>query len=225
MVEYINNNNGIITEAVYPEAIQMVSGINDCAWVDSFDNEIYILRSLLSTSSEHYHHHPTLMAQSLILKKMSPLWSRHGRICRLFTNCFCVFLNLPIFNQTSPSASLTVTSFCACWIFSILRIRVSVISWKLFFIVSTENSWGCEPSSESRSTTCFTGNRPSLEQFNGFYLNFYHVDETDSFMKRNITMELLSCWRFLDPLSTASHCHWKKNTKLSCSKLCCHCIK
>lgn len=25
MVEYINNNNGIITEAVYPEAIQMVS--------------------------------------------------------------------------------------------------------------------------------------------------------------------------------------------------------
>lgn len=24
MVEYINNNNGIITEAVYPEAIQMV---------------------------------------------------------------------------------------------------------------------------------------------------------------------------------------------------------
>lgn len=128
MVEYINNNNGIITEAVYPEAIQMVSGINDCAWVDCFDNEIYILRSLLSTSSEHYHHHPTLMAQSLILKKMSPRWSRHGRICRLFTNCFCVFLNLPIFNQTSPSASLTVTSFCACWIFSILRIRVSVIS-------------------------------------------------------------------------------------------------
>lgn len=27
MVEYINNNNGIITEAVYPEAIQMVSAI------------------------------------------------------------------------------------------------------------------------------------------------------------------------------------------------------
>lgn len=25
MVEYINNNNGIITEAVYPEAITMVS--------------------------------------------------------------------------------------------------------------------------------------------------------------------------------------------------------
>lgn len=25
MVEYVNNNNGIITEAVYPEAIQMVS--------------------------------------------------------------------------------------------------------------------------------------------------------------------------------------------------------
>lgn len=25
MVEYINNTNGIITEAVYPEAIQMVS--------------------------------------------------------------------------------------------------------------------------------------------------------------------------------------------------------
>lgn len=25
MVEYINNNNGIITEAVYPEMIQMVS--------------------------------------------------------------------------------------------------------------------------------------------------------------------------------------------------------
>lgn len=25
MVEYINNNNGVITEAVYPEMIQMVS--------------------------------------------------------------------------------------------------------------------------------------------------------------------------------------------------------
>lgn len=25
MVEYINNNNGIITEAIYPEMIQMVS--------------------------------------------------------------------------------------------------------------------------------------------------------------------------------------------------------
>lgn len=27
MVEYLNNNNGIITEAVYPEAIQMVRSV------------------------------------------------------------------------------------------------------------------------------------------------------------------------------------------------------
>lgn len=48
---------------------------------------------------------------------------------------------------------------------------------------------------------------------------------TDLFMKRSITMESLNCWRFSVPLLTDLHYRLKRNIKLSCSKLCCLCIR
>lgn len=124
-------------------------------WRGCFIN--FLLHSLLSISSAHYHLLRILTELNSIPKRMSPHWSRHGHTFRSFTNCFCAFLNLPISNRTLRSATSTVSLSCDCWISSTPRIHVSVIFWKPCFIVSMESSWDSELTSESRSTTFSTG--------------------------------------------------------------------
>ena len=154
MVEYINNSNGIITEAVYPEAIQMVSFgriYSRKKVVKKLPTwHFHFHFSLLSISSAHYRHRLIPMERNLIPKKMNRRWSHHGRTSKSSMSFSCAFSSHPTFSRTSLSASSTVSLCWDFWIFSIRRIRVNAISWKQCYIASTESFWAFERTSASR---------------------------------------------------------------------------
>lgn len=151
MVEYINNNNGIITEAIYPEMIQMVSKM-----IKLFSSQsLLIFFHLYSTpliSSAHCRHHLIRAALNLIPRKMSRLSSRHGLIYKLSMSSSYASWNRPIFSQTLRNVTSIVSSWCVSWTCLIRRIRVSETFLRPYFIVSMENSWGCGRLYESKLT-------------------------------------------------------------------------
>lgn len=157
MVEFINNNNGIITEAIYPEMIQMVSEYNLILKFDVNSVPFFPSVSLPSISSVHCPRLAIRAAQNSIPRKMSPHWNHHGRICRLSMSSFYAFWNRPIFSRTLRSVTLTVNLSCDSWISSIRRTHASVTFSKRSYIVSMENSWASGHSFANKLTTFSTG--------------------------------------------------------------------
>lgn len=103
MIDYITSNRGVITDAIYPEAVRMVSPRQGI--------ELRTSR-LLSLSSrpiyfERCHRSATRQAPIMIRKKMNRIWKSPGRTCSSSTTSSYVFSSHRIFNRIPLSEILT----------------------------------------------------------------------------------------------------------------------
>jgi hypothetical protein len=95
MVEYVTQNRGVITDAVYPEAIRMVCQLSQL--VTCFVSSFFLI-SLLSIFSALCLLHRILREPSLTQKKMNLHWKAHGLTYRL---ALCIQELLPWFAHIS----------------------------------------------------------------------------------------------------------------------------
>ena len=134
---------------------------------------------------------------------------------------------------------------CSCWTYSIQKIRARETFWRQRCIEYTGNSLVFVPTLENRSITSFTSKAKTIEPklfFFCFHLNFsvivlfcpacylifFWICQffcPDLFMKLNITMALLNCWKYWEASSMVLLFHWKRSIKCFCLKSWCRCTK
>ena len=98
MLEYITTQQGVITENIYPEVVNMV-GVY--VYFCSHTFSCTLISSLQRTSSVRYPHKSILQVMLLTQKKTNPSWSSHGLTCKSYMSSSFDLSNLVTSTQIS----------------------------------------------------------------------------------------------------------------------------